>query len=105
MQLLALVFVIGIPWEIGLSEVQQTLLLNKLRDRVELQVDSKLLTGRDVAIAALFGADVFGFGTAPLISLGCVMDRACNLNTCPVGICTQNPALRKKFGRQAGVHY
>ena len=87
----------GIPWEIGLSEVQQTLLLNKLRDRVEVEVDSKLLTGRDVAIAALFGADVFGFGTAPLIALGCVMDRACNLNTCPVGICTQNPILRKKF--------
>ena len=87
----------GIPWEIGLSEVQQTLLLNRLRDRVEVEVDSKLLTGRDVAMAALFGADVFGFGTAPLIALGCVMDKACNLNTCPVGICTQNPSLRGKF--------
>ncbi len=87
----------GLPWEIGLSEVQQTLLLNKLRDRVRLEVDGKLLTGRDVAIAALFGADTFAFGTGPLIALGCHMVRVCNLNTCPFGICTQDHRLRQKF--------
>ena len=87
----------GLPWELGLSEVQQTLLLNRLRDRVQLEVDGKLLTGRDVAIAALFGAELFGFGTAPLIALGCHMLRVCHRNTCPFGICTQNEALRKKF--------
>ena len=87
----------GLPWELGLSEVQQTLLLNQLRDRVELEVDGKLMTGRDVAIAALFGAELYGFGTAPLIALGCHMLRVCNLNTCPYGICTQNEKLRKNF--------
>lgn len=87
----------GLPWELGLSEVQQTLLLNKLRDRVKIEVDGKLLTGRDVAIAALFGAEQFAFGTAPLIALGCHMLRVCNRNTCPYGICTQNEKLRKKF--------
>lgn len=87
----------GLPWEIGLSEVQQTLLLNQLRDRVTLEVDGKLLTGRDVAIAALFGAEIFGFGTAPLLAIGCHMLRVCHLNTCPYGVCTQNEKLRKRF--------
>lgn len=87
----------GLPWEIGLSEVQQTLLLNQLRDRVRVEVDSKLLTGRDVAIAALFGAELFGFGTAPLMAIGCHMLRVCHLNTCPYGVCTQNEKLRKNF--------
>ena len=87
----------GIPWEIGLAETQQVLVLNDLRGRVRLQVDGKLMTGRDVAIAALLGAEEFGFATTPLISLGCVMVRNCHLNTCPVGIATQHPELRKKF--------
>ncbi len=87
----------GLPWEIGLAEIQQTLLLNRLRDRVEIEVDSKMLTGRDVAIAALFGADAFAFCTGPMIAMGCVMDRVCNTNRCPCGICTQDEALRKKF--------
>lgn len=87
----------GLPWEMGLSEVQQTLLLNGLRDRVKLSVDGKLLTGHDVAIAALFGAENFDFCTGPLIALGCRMARVCNLNTCPFGVCTQKPELRKKF--------
>ena len=87
----------GIPWELGLAEVQQTLLLNKLRDRVRIEVDGKILTGRDVAIAAMFGAELFAFGTGPLIALGCHMLRVCNLNTCPFGICTQNETLRKRF--------
>ena len=87
----------GLPWEIGLSEIQQTLLLNRLRDRVEIEVDSKMLTGRDVAIAALFGADAFAFCTGPMIAMGCVMDRVCNTNRCPCGICTQDEKLRKKF--------
>ena len=87
----------GLPWEIGLSEVQQTLLLNSLRDRVTLEVDGKLLTGRDVAIAALFGAERFGFGTAPLLAIGCHMLRVCHLNTCPYGVCTQDEKLRKRF--------
>ena len=87
----------GLPWEIGLSEVQQTLLLNKLRDRVTLEVDGKMLTGRDVAIAALFGAEAFGFGTAPLLAIGCHMLRVCHLNTCPYGVCTQDEKLRKRF--------
>lgn len=82
--------------EIGLSEVQQTLLLNSLRDRVTLEVDGKLLTG-DVAIAALFGAERFGFGTAPLLAIGCHMLRVCHLNTCPYGVCTQDEKLRKRF--------
>jgi glutamate synthase (NADPH/NADH) large chain len=87
----------GIPWEIGLAEAQQVLVLNDLRSRVRLQTDGKLQTGRDVAIAALLGAEEFGFSTMPLISMGCIMMRKCHLNTCPVGIATQDPALRAKF--------
>jgi glutamate synthase (NADPH/NADH) large chain/glutamate synthase (ferredoxin) len=87
----------GVPWEIGLAETQQTLLLNDLRSRVRVQTDGQLKTGRDVVIAALLGADEFGFSTAPLIATGCIMMRACHLNTCPVGIATQDPELRKKF--------
>lgn len=87
----------GLPWELGIAEAHQTLILNKLRDRVRLEVDGKLMTGRDVAIAALLGAEEFGFATAPLVSLGCVMMRVCNLDTCPVGIATQNKELRKRF--------
>ena len=87
----------GLPWELGLSETQQTLVLNKLRDRVVLETDGKLLTGRDVVIAALLGAEEFGFATTPLIALGCVMMRVCNLNTCPVGVATQDERLRKNF--------
>jgi glutamate synthase domain-containing protein 2/glutamate synthase domain-containing protein 3 len=90
----------GIPWELGLSETQQVLVMNDLRSRVRLQVDGKLQTGRDVAIAALLGAEEFGFSTMPLISLGCVMMRKCHLNTCPVGIATQDPELRKRFRGQ-----
>lgn len=87
----------GLPWELGLMETHQTLLLNNLRDRVTLETDGKLLTGRDVIIAALLGAEEYGFATAPLIAIGCVMMRVCNLNTCPMGIATQDPALRKNF--------
>ncbi len=87
----------GLPWELGIAETQQTLLLNKLRDRVSLEADGKLLTGRDVAVAALLGAEEFGFGTGPLIALGCKMLRVCNLNTCPFGVCTQDKKLREKF--------
>ncbi len=87
----------GLPWELGLAEAHQTLVLNKLRDRVMLETDGKLMTGRDVVIAALLGAEEFGFSTAPLVVLGCVMMRVCNLDTCPVGVATQNPELRKKF--------
>jgi glutamate synthase (NADPH) large chain len=90
----------GVPWELGLSETQQVLVLNDLRSRVRVQVDGKLQTGRDVAIAALLGAEEFGFSTAPLISMGCIMMRKCHLNTCPVGIATQDPDLRKKFQGQ-----
>ncbi|MGH9738473.1 MAG: glutamate synthase large subunit [Candidatus Acidiferrales bacterium] len=90
----------GVPWELGLSETQQVLVLNDLRSRVRLQVDGKLQTGRDVAIAALLGAEEFGFSIAPLISLGCIMMRKCHLNTCPVGIATQDPELRRKFQGQ-----
>ena len=87
----------GSPWEIGLAETQQTLVLNGLRGRTSLQVDGGFRTGRDVVIGALLGADEFGFATAPLIASGCIMMRKCHLNTCPVGIATQNPELRKKF--------
>ncbi|MGA9119019.1 MAG: glutamate synthase large subunit, partial [Bacteroidota bacterium] len=87
----------GIPWELGLAEAQQVLLLNDLRSRTRLQTDGKIQTGRDVAIACLLGAEEFGFATTPLITMGCVMMRKCHLNTCPVGIATQDPALRKKF--------
>lgn len=87
----------GTPWELGLAETQQTLLLNGLRDRIVVQVDGQIKTGRDVIVAALLGAEEFGFATAPLIVSGCIMMRACHLDTCPVGIATQNPELRKKF--------
>ncbi len=87
----------GVPWEIGLAETQQTLLLNDLRSRIVVQTDGQLKTGRDVVIAALLGADEMGFSTAPLIATGCIMMRACHLNTCPVGIATQDPELRKRF--------
>ena len=90
----------GSPWEIGLAETQQTLLLNDLRTRIAVQVDGGLRTGRDVAIGALLGADEFGFATAPLIAAGCIMMRKCHLNTCPVGVATQDPVLRKRFTGQ-----
>ena len=90
----------GIPWELGLAETQQTLVLNNLRDRITVEVDGQLKTGRDVAIGALLGAEEFGFSTAPLVALGCIMMRVCHLNTCPVGIATQDPELRKKFTGQ-----
>ena len=87
----------GLPWEIGLAEAHQTLILNGLRNKVRLETDGKLMTGRDVLIAALLGAEGFGFATGPLVALGCVMMRVCNLDTCPVGVTTQNPELRKNF--------
>jgi glutamate synthase domain-containing protein 3 len=87
----------GSPWEIGLSETQQTLVLNDLRGRIRVQVDGGLKTGRDVLVGALLGADEYGFSTAPLVALGCILMRVCHLNTCPVGIATQNPELRKRF--------
>jgi glutamate synthase (ferredoxin) len=87
----------GLPWELGLAETNQTLLLNDLRSRVALEVDGQLKTGRDVVVAALLGAEEFGFATAPLVTLGCVMMRVCHLNTCPVGVATQDPTLRKRF--------
>eukprot|EP00795_Rhopilema_esculentum_P017642 gene17641-9286_t len=87
----------GLPWELGLSETHQTLVQNKLRDRIILQTDGQMRTGRDVLVAALLGADEFGFSTAPLIALGCTMMRKCHLNTCPVGVATQDPVLREKF--------
>jgi glutamate synthase (NADPH/NADH) large chain len=90
----------GVPWELGIAETHQTLVLNNLRSRVVLQTDGQLKTGRDVAIAALLGAEEFGFATAPLIALGCIMMRKCHLNTCPVGIATQDPSLRRKFAGQ-----
>ncbi|RNJ61614.1 MAG: glutamate synthase large subunit [Porphyrobacter sp. IPPAS B-1204] len=90
----------GSPWEIGLAETQQTLLLNDLRERIAVQVDGGLRTGRDVAIGALLGADEFGFATAPLIAAGCIMMRKCHLNTCPVGVATQDPVLRARFTGQ-----
>ena len=87
----------GVPWEIGLAETQQTLLLNDLRSRITVEVDGGMRTGRDVVVGALLGADEFGFSTAPLIAMGCIMMRVCHLNTCPVGIATQDPELRKRF--------
>ena len=87
----------GVPWEIGLAETQQTLLLNDLRTRIVVEVDGGMRTGRDVVVAALLGADEFGFSTAPLIAMGCIMMRVCHLNTCPVGIASQDPELRKRF--------
>ena len=87
----------GLPWELGLAETHQTLIKNGLRNRVMIETDGKLMSGRDVAIAALLGAEEFGFATAPLVTMGCVMMRVCNLDTCPMGIATQNPELRKRF--------
>ena len=87
----------GLPWELGVAETHQTLHMNGLRDRVLLETDGKMMSGRDVAIAALLGAEEYGFATLPLVSLGCIMMRVCNLNTCPVGVATQNPVLRKFF--------
>ena len=87
----------GLPWELGLAETHQTLCMNGLRDMVMIETDGKLMSGRDVAIAALLGAEEFGFATAPLVTLGCVMMRVCNLDTCPMGVATQNPELRKRF--------
>jgi glutamate synthase (NADPH/NADH) large chain len=87
----------GLPWELGLAETQQVLVLNKLRDRIIVQVDGQMKTGRDVVIGALLGAEEYGFATAPLVVMGCIMMRVCHLNTCPVGIATQDPELRKKF--------
>src|SRR5690606_16558519 len=87
----------GIPWEMGLSETQQTLVINNLRGRVILQTDGQIKTGRDAAIAFILGAEEIGFATAPLIASGCIMMRVCHMNTCPVGIATQDPELRKRF--------
>ncbi|WP_304963049.1 glutamate synthase large subunit [Thomasclavelia cocleata] len=87
----------GLPWELGLAEAHQTLIMNNLRSRVVLETDGKLMTGRDLAIATLLGAEEYGFATAPLVTMGCVMMRVCNLDTCPVGVATQNPILRKRF--------
>jgi glutamate synthase (ferredoxin) len=91
----------GLPWELGLAETQQVLVLNKLRDRIVVQTDGQLKTGRDVVIAALLGAEEFGFASAPLVVMGCIMMRVCHLNTCPVGVATQDPELRKKFSGKA----
>jgi glutamate synthase (NADPH/NADH) large chain len=91
----------GLPWELGVAETHQTLLLNNLRDRIVVETDGKLMTGRDVVIAALLGAEEYGFATGPLVALGCVMMRVCNLDTCPVGVATQNPELRKNFSGKA----
>ena len=87
----------GLPWELGLAETHQTLIMNGLRNKVRIETDGKLMSGRDVAIAAILGAEEFGFATAPLVTMGCVMMRVCNLDTCPVGVATQNPELRKRF--------
>src|SRR5438094_1647791 len=87
----------GVPWELGLAETHQVLVLNNLRSRIAVEVDGQLKTGRDVVIGALLGAEEFGFATGPLVSLGCIMMRVCHLNTCPVGVATQDPELRKKF--------
>ena len=90
----------GTPWELGLAETQQTLVLNRLRGRIAVQVDGQMKTGRDVVIGAMLGADEFGFATAPLVVAGCIMMRKCHLNTCPVGVATQDPVLRRKFTGQ-----
>ncbi|MEJ7653506.1 MAG: glutamate synthase-related protein, partial [Chloroflexia bacterium] len=87
----------GIPWELGVAETQQVLLMNGLRSRIVVQTDGQMKTGRDVVVAALLGAEEYGFATAPLVVLGCIMMRVCHLNTCPVGIATQDPELRKRF--------
>ena len=90
----------GTPWELGLAETQQTLVLNRLRGRIAVQVDGQIKTGRDVVVGAMLGADEFGFATAPLVVTGCIMMRKCHLNTCPVGVATQDPVLRKRFRGQ-----
>jgi glutamate synthase (NADPH/NADH) large chain len=90
----------GTPWELGLAETQQTLVLNRLRGRIVVQVDGQIKTGRDVVVGAMLGADEFGFATAPLVVTGCIMMRKCHLNTCPVGVATQDPVLRRKFRGQ-----
>src|SRR4029079_14130291 len=87
----------GLPWELGLAETHQTLVINNLRSRIVVETDGQLKTGRDVAIAALLGAEEFGFATAPLVTIGCIMMRVCHLNTCPAGVATQDPRLREKF--------
>ena len=87
----------GVPWEMGLAEINQVLTLNRLRHRVRLRTDGGIKTGRDVVIAAMLGAEEFGIGTACLVAMGCIMVRQCHSNTCPVGVCTQDPALREKF--------
>ena len=87
----------GLPWELGLAETHQTLVLNNLRSRIAVETDGQLKTGRDVVVAAMLGAEEFGFATTALVSLGCIMMRVCHLDTCPVGVATQNPELRKKF--------
>ena len=91
----------GVPWELGLAETQQTLVLNGLRDRIRVQADGQMKTGRDVVIAALLGAERFGFGTAALVSLGCILMRKCHQGTCPVGIATQDPRAAQAVRRQA----
>ena len=91
----------GGPWELGLAETQQTLLLNGLRDRIVVQTDGQLKTGRDVVVAALLGAEEYGFATAPLVVSGCIMMRVCHLDTCPVGVATQNPVLRERYTGKA----
>src|SRR5687767_13408736 len=91
----------GVPWELGLAETQQVLVMNKLRDRIVVQTDGQMKTGRDVVVAALLGAEEYGFSTAPLVVLGCIMMRVCHLNTCPVGVATQDPELRKRFAGKA----
>jgi glutamate synthase domain-containing protein 2 len=93
----------GTPWELGLAETQQTLVLNRLRSRIRVQVDGQMKTGRDVVIGALLGADEFGFATAPLVVEGCIMMRKCHLNTCPVGVATQDPVLRQRFSGQPSM--
>ena len=94
----------GVPWELGLAETHQTLVLNDLRGRIRVETDGQMKTGRDVAIATLLGAEEFGFATAPLIVEGCIMMRKCHLNTCPVGIATQDPDLAKEICRAAGTY-
>ena len=89
----------GLPWELGLAETHQTLVLNNLRSRIVVETDGQMKTGRDVVIAALLGAEEFGFATAPLVTLGCIMMRVCHLNTCPVGVATQDPLLAEKLHR------
>jgi glutamate synthase (NADPH/NADH) large chain len=91
----------GLPWELGLAETQQTLMLNGMRDRVVIQADGQLKTGRDIIVAALLGAEEFGFATAPLVVSGCIMMRVCHLDTCPVGVATQNPVLRERYTGKA----